>query len=149
MIEESGSVSLTNGSESGSRRPKNIWIRRIRIRYTAWPWYAKCSPSNAAGKKQSSETNHIKPVLRIRIRIQIRIHRIQMFLGLLDPAPFPDPSIIKQKNSKKNLNFLLSCDFFLTFIFEKWCKSTFKSNMLKFIFLIGFFLASWRSMMKT
>ncbi len=36
MIEGSGSgsVALTNGS--GSRRPKNIWIRRIRIRNTAW-----------------------------------------------------------------------------------------------------------------
>jgi hypothetical protein len=40
------------------------------------------------------------PVLRIRIRI--RIHRIHVFLGLLDPDPLvrcmdPDPSIIKQK----------------------------------------------------
>jgi hypothetical protein len=35
MIEGSGSgsIPLTNGSKSGSRRPKNIWIRiRIRIR---------------------------------------------------------------------------------------------------------------------
>ncbi len=48
-----------------------------------------------------------KPVLRNRI------HRIHMFLGLLDPDadplvrgldPAPDPSIIKQ-NSKKNLDF--------------------------------------------
>jgi hypothetical protein len=38
-----------------------------------------------------------------RIRIRIRIHRIHMFLGLLDPDPLfrstgvdPDPSIIKQ-----------------------------------------------------
>jgi hypothetical protein len=44
------------------------------------------------------------------IRIRIRIHRIHMFLGLLDPYadlivtsadpdpdPAPDPSIIKQK----------------------------------------------------
>ncbi len=50
-------------------------------------------------------------VLRIRdilavLRIWIRIHRIHMFLGLLDPDPLfkgmdpdtdPDPSIIKQK----------------------------------------------------
>jgi hypothetical protein len=41
----------------------------------------------------------------IRIRIQrIPIHRIYVFLGLLDPAPATDPSIIKQ-NSKKNLDF--------------------------------------------
>jgi hypothetical protein len=43
-----------------------------------------------------------------RIRIRIRIHWIHMFLGLpdldsdplvrgMDPAPDPDPSIIKQK----------------------------------------------------
>jgi hypothetical protein len=47
------------------------------------------------------------PVLRIRIRI--RIQRIHMFLGLLDP----DPSIIMQ-NSKKNLNsyyFVTLLDF--------------------------------------
>jgi hypothetical protein len=36
------------------------------------------------------------------LRIRIRIHRIHMFLGLLDPDPLvrgmdPDPSIIKQK----------------------------------------------------
>ncbi len=32
MIEGSGSIPLTYGSGSGSRRPKNMWIRRIRIR---------------------------------------------------------------------------------------------------------------------
>jgi hypothetical protein len=36
------------------------------------------------------------------LRIQIRIRRIRIFLGLLDPDPFvrgvdPDPSIIKQQ----------------------------------------------------
>jgi hypothetical protein len=43
-------------------------------------------------------------VLRIRIRIWIRIHRIHVCLGLLDPDPLvrgmdpdPDPSIIEQK----------------------------------------------------
>jgi hypothetical protein len=30
----SGSIPLTNGSGSGSRRPKNTWIRWIRIRNT-------------------------------------------------------------------------------------------------------------------
>jgi hypothetical protein len=54
-------------------------------------------------------------VLRIRIRILIRIHRIHVVLGLLDPDPDPlvrgmdpdpglDPSNIKQ-NSKKSLDF--------------------------------------------
>ncbi len=35
VIEGSGSIPLTNGSGSGSRRPNNIRIRRIRIRNTA------------------------------------------------------------------------------------------------------------------
>jgi hypothetical protein len=39
MIEGSGSIPLTNGSRSGSRRPKNIRIRRIRIRNTGKPQY--------------------------------------------------------------------------------------------------------------
>jgi hypothetical protein len=34
LIEGSGSIPLTNGSGSGSRRPKNMWIRWIRIRNT-------------------------------------------------------------------------------------------------------------------
>ncbi len=32
----SGSIPLTNGSGSGSRRPKNVWIRWIRIRNTGF-----------------------------------------------------------------------------------------------------------------
>jgi hypothetical protein len=50
----------------------------------------------------------LQPVFWIRIRIGIRIHRIHMFKGPLDPDPLvrdmdpdldpaPDPSIIKQK----------------------------------------------------
>ncbi len=31
----SGSIPLTNGSRSGSRRPKNVWIRWFQIRNTA------------------------------------------------------------------------------------------------------------------
>jgi hypothetical protein len=38
----------------------------------------------------------MKPVLREAV-LRIRIRRILMFLGLLDPDPAPDPSIIKQK----------------------------------------------------
>ncbi len=34
----SGSIHLTNGSGSGSRGPKNAWIRWIRIRNTASPY---------------------------------------------------------------------------------------------------------------
>ncbi len=64
------------------------------------------------------------PVLRIRIR------RIRMFVGLLDPDPLvrgmdPDPSITKQK-SKKNLVSYCFVTFIWPFIFEKWFKCTFK-----------------------
>ncbi len=57
MIEGSGSIPLTTGS--GSRRPKNIWIRRIRIRNTGMTFpshhfhsffYTRLS-INFAGKK--------------------------------------------------------------------------------------------------
>jgi hypothetical protein len=59
-----------------------------------------------------------------------------MFFGLLDPDPdplirgpdpVPDPSIIKQKLQKNK--FLLFCEFFMTFIFEKLCKCVSKSNV--------------------
>jgi hypothetical protein len=66
---------------------------------------------------------HCESVLRIRIH---------MFLGLPDPDPLvrgmdpdPDPSIIMQKYYEKPW-FLLFCDSFLLFIFEQWCKCTFK-----------------------
>ncbi len=73
------------------------------------------------------------PIFRavLRIRVRIRIRRIRMFLGLLDPDPDPlvrgmdpdpDPSIIKQINLH---SFCFVRYFFLTFIFEKWCKCTF------------------------
>ncbi len=39
------------------------------------------------------------------LRIRIRIHRIHVFLGLLDSYLDPEPSIIKQKFCKKNLDF--------------------------------------------
>jgi hypothetical protein len=47
MIEGSGSGSiyLTRGSGSGSRRPKIIWIRRIRIRNTVRLFFRECLPS--------------------------------------------------------------------------------------------------------
>ncbi len=60
----------------------------------------------------------------LRIRNRIRIRRIRMFLGLLDPDPDPlvqgsdpDPSIKSIKNSKKNLNpsvLWLLYDFYLS-----------------------------------
>ncbi len=72
-------------------------------------------------------------MLRSRIEIRIRICRIHMFLGLLDPDsdpirgmdPGPDSFIIKQKWQEKPW-FLLLRDFFLAFYFKKWCKYTFK-----------------------
>jgi hypothetical protein len=68
--------------------------------------------------------------------LRIWIRRIRMFLGLLDPDPVvrgtipypamaPDPSIIKQC-SKINLNSYCFVPFLWLFIFEKWCKCSFK-----------------------
>jgi hypothetical protein len=63
-----------------------------------------------------------------------------VFLGLLDPDPLvrgmdPDPSIIISKNSKENLDFLLFCAFFLTFLpLKNDVKVPSNSNMQKNIF---------------
>ncbi len=69
--------------------------------------------------------------LGFRIRGRIQIHRIHMFLGLLDPDPDPqvrgmdpdpdpdpDPSIIIQKWLEKPW-FLIFCDYFCLLIFGK------------------------------
>ncbi len=71
--------------------------------------------------------HYLGPVFRIRIRI--RIHRIHMFLGLMDPDPLVKGIRILlslSKNSKKKPDFYSFANSFLLFIFEKWCKSTFK-----------------------
>jgi hypothetical protein len=44
MIEGSGSVPLTNISGSGSKRPKNIRLRRIRIRICNTDFYCTVLP---------------------------------------------------------------------------------------------------------
>jgi hypothetical protein len=51
----------------------------------------------------------------LRIWTRIRIRRIHMFIGLLDPDP--DPFIIKQ-NSKKNLDSHCFMTYVSLFIFE-------------------------------
>ncbi len=73
--------------------------------------------------------------------LQIRI-QICMFLGLLDPDPLrgmiPKPSIIKQKNKKKNLD----CHCFVTslwlFSLKNGLNVPSKSNKLKFLKILVF-----------
>jgi hypothetical protein len=70
----------------------------------------------------------------LRIRIWIRINRIHVFLGLLDPdpdpfvrgmdpdpIPDPDPLLSLRKNRKKTLDFCCFVTFFdfLVFTYEK------------------------------
>ncbi len=63
--------------------------------------------------------------------IRIRFSRILMFLGLgsgsviICTDSVTDPSIINQ-NSKKNLDFYCFVTSLWLFIFEEWCKCTFK-----------------------
>jgi hypothetical protein len=65
MIEGSGSIRLTNGS--GFRRPKNMWIRWIRIHNTAWQnglHHAKgpqLVPDEAASGGGAGGTRHAAP----------------------------------------------------------------------------------------
>jgi hypothetical protein len=83
------------GLDSDDSDQEALWTeRRIRL---ANRLYGGVDPATAAATLTLS-----RPVLRIRIRI----HRIYMFLGLLDPDPLvrgmdpdpaPDPSIITQK----------------------------------------------------
>ncbi len=86
----------------------------------------------------------IRILIRIHIQaswIRIRIHqsdvwiRIRILLSL-------------SKYSMKNPNFYCFVTSFWHFIFEKWCKSTFKKWYAEIFFKISFLLASWRSMMK-
>ncbi len=82
--------------------------------------------------------------------LRIRILRIHMLLGLLDPDP--DPSIMKQ-NSKKTLDSQCFVTYFWLLFFEKWCKctgypgtGTFRNR--KTFFLNLFLSASWSLMTK-
>ncbi len=82
---------------------------------------------------------NIRPVLRIRIR------RIHMFLGLLDPDPDPlvrgtdpDPFYHQEKIARKTL-IPTFCDFFLTFNLLKLCKCTVPSKSRKTFFKLVFF----------
>ncbi len=77
-------------------------------------------------------------VLRILIRIRIRIHRIHMFLGLLDTDPDPlvtGMDLLLSKNSKKNLDFYYFVTSIGLFILEKnYINVPSKSNMQKNFF---------------
>jgi hypothetical protein len=58
-----------------------------------------------------------------------RIHRIHMFLGVPDPDPLVrcmDPDLSSSEKSKKNLASYCFMTSFGLFIFEKWCKCSFK-----------------------
>jgi hypothetical protein len=57
MIEGSGSIPLTSGSGSGSWRPKNMWIRWIRIRNTAGGKFAT-GVNDTGGKFAAGVKSH-------------------------------------------------------------------------------------------
>ncbi len=67
-----GSLTLTNGSGSG--KPKNIWIRWIRIR-------------NYGYNTEIFFSITFFCAASVGDRIRIRIRRIRMFLSLPDPLP--------------------------------------------------------------
>ncbi len=77
---------------------------------------------------------------------QIRF-RIRMLLGLLDPhldllfiCTDKNPSINKQKN-EGNLDFYCFVSSLWPFIFEEWCKCTFKKEL---VFKKNIFCGHWR-----
>ncbi len=68
MIEGSGSgsIPLTNGSGSGSMRPKNMWIR---IRNTAFGWLARPSGSRSSSlSSRPLNTLPYSPLLSVKLR---------------------------------------------------------------------------------
>ncbi len=102
-----------------------------------------CPPQDPAGSPPSSPSSSCwKNVLLIRIRIQ----RIHIFLGLLDPDPDPlvrgirDPRILLSlsKNRKGNLDFSCFVTSFWLFIFENDVIVPSKSNMQNFFFKLVF-----------
>ncbi len=59
--------------------------------------------------------------------LRIRIRRIRMYFGLLDP----NPNIIKQKSLEIPW-FLLFCDFFMTFfLWKKLCKCMYLQKVIR------------------
>jgi hypothetical protein len=71
MIEGSGSgsIPLTNGSGPGSMRPKNMWIRWIRIRNTAFGWLARPSGSRSSSlSSRPLNTLPYSPLLSVKLR---------------------------------------------------------------------------------
>ncbi len=81
--------------------------KQIRIQIDIWKWIIG-SGSGSAGCRYAT---HRSQKQSCRIRIRIRIHRIHMFLGLLDP------SITKQKSKKNHDSYCFATSFWL-FIFE-------------------------------
>ncbi len=113
------------------------WASRSRPDVPTAPCWRRCTQDagyctwrySSLGRSvspQLSRKHQIQAVLRIRIRIQI--HRIHMFLGLLDPDPsvkgmVPDPypdldPSITSKKSKKNLDSYCFVTSFWLFIFK-------------------------------
>ncbi len=125
--------------------------------FSVLSWYMQCDPiikdvpclfilKKSTGYQSLTRSifmNNVDifPLLSVRI-IQsaavLRIRRIRMFLGLLDPDPDPlvrgmdpDPSISPKQNSKKNLDSYCYVTSFWLFIFEKLCKCTVPSKRIK------------------
>ncbi len=96
---------VPSGTTGPVPRPRLLRSRHLRVTASAGPG------QRATGRRQRIRTpgiprdeNHTA-----MLRIRIRIHRIHMFLGLLDPDPLVEVWIrillLLSKNSKKNLDF--------------------------------------------
>jgi hypothetical protein len=72
LIEGSGSVYLTYGSGSESRRPKNIWILRIRIRIRNTARNKKKFFSLNFPPLSSVKKKHENPVGKIKLQQEMQ-----------------------------------------------------------------------------
>ncbi len=82
----SGFIPLTNGSGSGSRRPKITWIRWIRIRNGA----STCLPVFCPVIRCHLLSNScLKPVITTYMYMYVEYHSVFPLVGIGTPSPLP------------------------------------------------------------
>jgi hypothetical protein len=103
MIEGSGSIPLTN--RSGSRRPKNLWIRgiRIRIRNTGPRHQSPCTVSHVC----ISLSGVCRDGDYLEILYVVSEHNHKAGLAIKNPPKKTHPKNPPKKPAQKNLKKLI------------------------------------------
>ena len=126
MIEGSGSMPLTNGSRSGSRRPKNMWIRNTGVHSAktspvyCLAWRRRCPSKRTPTRRtlknctRPARTSTRIPTISRRLLSPSHILRLSAASGLCQVNCFPPnknldliTSVLQNRN-RRTRNFLLS-----------------------------------------